>query len=103
MSEYYEPFQIEDATGRKTTYRELIVTVKRLGATLLTHGLRPGEIISICAPNSIEHVFLFYAVSRIGAILHFVNPDDSEGMSENKTEKISLFNKYLNLLFATYL
>ena len=80
MNYVYEPFQIEDATERKTTYRELIVTVKRLGAALLKHGLKPGEIISICAPNLIEHVFLFYAVARIGAVFHCIDPDESDGM-----------------------
>ena len=83
MNHVYDPFQIEDATGRKTTYRELILTVKRLGAALLKHGLKPGEILSICAPNSIEHVFLFYAVARIGAVFNCTNVEDSKGLLNN--------------------
>ena len=58
------------------------MTVKRLGAALLKHGLKPGDILSICAPNSIEHVFLFYAVARIGAVFHCTNPDESKGMPQ---------------------
>ena len=59
------------------------MSVKRLGAALLKHGLKPGEILSICAPNSIEHVILFYAVARINAVCHLSDPGQAEGMSSN--------------------
>ena len=56
------------------------MTVKRLGAALMKHGLKPGDILSICAPNSIEHVFLFFSVSMIGAVYHVSGVSESQGM-----------------------
>ena len=71
--------QIEDDTGRETTYRELIVKVKRLGAALLKQGIKPGDVITICSPTCIEHVLLFYATARVGAVWHFTHADYPEG------------------------
>ena len=55
------------------------MTVKRLGAALLKHGLKPGDVLSISAPNSIEHVFLFFSISMIGAVYHVGDWESSEG------------------------
>ena len=56
------------------------MTVKRLGAALIKHGLKPGDILTICAPNSMEHVFLFLATARIGAVYHVGQHDQTEGI-----------------------
>ena len=55
------------------------MNVKRLGAALLKQGLRPQQVVSICAPNCIEHIVLFYALSRIGVIYHGISSTSTEG------------------------
>ena len=65
---------VDATTGRTLTYRELAVDVRRVGAGLAAHGVQPGDVVALCAPNSIEFVVAWYAASMVGAILTTVNP-----------------------------
>jgi len=40
--------------------------------------VRPGDVLALCAPNSIEFAVTWYAASSAGAILTTVNPIASE-------------------------
>ena len=55
------------------------MTVKRLGAALQTLGIKSGDVITICIPTCIEHVFLLYAAARIGAVFHYTHSNYPEG------------------------
>ena len=65
---------VDATTGRTLTYRELAIDVRRVGAGLAAHGVQPGDVVALCAPNSIEFVVAWYAASMVGAILTTVNP-----------------------------
>jgi acyl-CoA synthetase (AMP-forming)/AMP-acid ligase II len=65
---------VDATTGRTLTYRELAIDVRRVGAGLAAHGVQPGDVVALCAPNSIEFVVAWYAASMAGAILTTVNP-----------------------------
>ena len=65
---------VDAITGRALTYRELAVDVRRVGAGLAAHGVRAGDVVALCAPNSIEFVVAWYAASMIGATLTTLNP-----------------------------
>jgi acyl-CoA synthetase (AMP-forming)/AMP-acid ligase II/NAD(P)-dependent dehydrogenase (short-subunit alcohol dehydrogenase family) len=65
---------VEAGTGRELTYAQLAATVRQAGAWLAAHGVHPGDVLALCAPNSIEFVVTWYAASSIGAILTTVNP-----------------------------
>jgi acyl-CoA synthetase (AMP-forming)/AMP-acid ligase II len=65
---------VDAITGRALTYRELAADVRRIGAGLAAHGVRAGDVVALCAPNSIEFVVAWYAASMIGATLTTVNP-----------------------------
>ena len=71
--------QVEDDTGRHMTYRELVLNVKRLGAGLLRQGLRPGQVVTICANNCMDQVVLYYAIARIGCVLQGIFSSFPEG------------------------
>ena len=78
--------QVEDDTGRHMTYNEFVLNVKRLGAALLKQDLKPGQVVTICAPNCMEHVVLYHALARIGCTYHGINaafPDGSPHMCIN--------------------
>jgi acyl-CoA synthetase (AMP-forming)/AMP-acid ligase II len=65
---------VDAVTGRALTYRELAIDVRRVGAGLAAHGVRAGDVVALCALNSIDFVVAWYAASMIGATLTAVNP-----------------------------
>jgi acyl-CoA synthetase (AMP-forming)/AMP-acid ligase II len=48
--------------------------VRETGAGLSARGVRPGDVLALCAPNCIEFAVAFYAATSIGAIVTAVNP-----------------------------
>ena len=65
---------VDAITGRTLTYRELAIDVRRVCAGLAAHGVRAGDVVALCAPNSIEFVVAWYAASTVGATLTTLNP-----------------------------
>jgi len=53
---------------RKLTYQELWNSVDKISQGLLEHGIKEGDKIALCLPNSIEYVLNFLAVLKINAI-----------------------------------
>ncbi|HEY1347658.1 MAG TPA: AMP-binding protein [Streptosporangiaceae bacterium] len=65
---------IDAATGHELSYAELAEAVRETGAGLSARGVRPGDVLALCAPNCIEFAVAFYAATSIGAIVTAVNP-----------------------------
>jgi O-succinylbenzoic acid--CoA ligase len=55
------------ARGRRWTWRELELDVRRFEAWLEQRGVAPGDRIATLAGNRAEVVFLFHALARLGA------------------------------------
>ena len=56
------------------TYRKLIENIDLCANSLLEYGIKPGDIISICMPNTPEAITLVYAANKIGAIANMIHP-----------------------------
>jgi acyl-CoA synthetase (AMP-forming)/AMP-acid ligase II len=69
---------VEAGTGRELTYSQLAAAVRAAEAWLSARGVRGGDVLALCAPNSIEFAVTWYAASSAGAILTAVNPIASE-------------------------
>ena len=54
---------------RTLTWPELDEQVSRLAQVLLDQGVRPGDVVGIQLPNTVEIVIAFLAIVRIGAIV----------------------------------
>src|SRR5262245_46165046 len=65
---------IDAATGHELSYAELVDAVRETGAGLSARGLRPGDVLALCAPNSVEFAVAWYAATAAGAIVTTVNP-----------------------------
>jgi acyl-CoA synthetase (AMP-forming)/AMP-acid ligase II len=65
---------VEAGTGRELTYAQLAAAVREAGAWLATRGVRPDDVLALCAPNSIEFAVTAYAALSAGATLTTVNP-----------------------------
>lgn len=82
-----------DYFGRKITYRQLISNIDKVANQLLELGVKEGDIVSISTPTLPETIYLFYAISKIGAVSNMIDPrTSSEGIKDYVNEAKS---KYL--------
>jgi long-chain acyl-CoA synthetase len=60
--------------GRRWTYRQLGQLVDRAARGLQNLGLKPGDRVGLCLPNTPYFVVLYYAALRAGGIVVNYNP-----------------------------
>ena len=60
--------------GRKFSYADLIVQVKKTAAALQALGVKKGDIITVVSVMTPEVVYAFYAADLLGATLNLVDP-----------------------------
>jgi fatty-acyl-CoA synthase len=70
----YTDALVDVGAGRRWSYAELLVSVRRLATGLVRAGIRVGDRVGIWAPNRWEWVLVQYATAEIGAILVTINP-----------------------------
>ena len=63
-----------DFSGRVWRYGELGAQVRRAARGLQDAGLRPGDRIALCLPNTPYYVILYFAALSIGAVVVNFNP-----------------------------
>ena len=64
--------------GNKITYRSMFENIEKAAQALLGMGVKKGDIVTISMPTIPEAVYLFYALSKIGAIANMIDPRKSE-------------------------
>ena len=86
--------------GRKFTYADLIVNVKKTAAALRGAGVKKGDIITVVSIMTPEIIALFYAADMMGATLTLVDPRYSvEGIREYIEEVDSHLLVCLNVVY----
>lgn len=86
--------------GRKFTYADLIVNVKKTAAALRGAGVKKGDIITVVSIMTPEIIALFYAADMMGATLNLVDPRYSvEGIREYIEEVDSHLFVCLNVVY----
>lgn len=86
--------------GRKFTYADLIVNVKKTAAALRGAGVKKGDIITVVSIMTPEIIALFYAADMMGATLNLVDPRYSvEGIREYIEEVDSHLLVCLNVVY----
>jgi acyl-CoA synthetase (AMP-forming)/AMP-acid ligase II len=65
---------VDAATGAALTYAELATAVGQVSAGLAARGVGPGDVLALCAPNSIDFVLAYLAATSAGAVVTTVNP-----------------------------
>ena len=79
--------------GRKRTYQNFLREIDDCARSLKQLGVKAGECVSICMPNTPEAIISFYAVNKIGAIANMIHPLSSENE----------IKYYLNLTDSKYI
>ncbi|MCL2078772.1 MAG: acyl--CoA ligase [Oscillospiraceae bacterium] len=64
--------------GVKKTYREFTDEIKLCAYGLLASGIKRGERVTICMPNTPQAVIMFYALNLMGAVSNMVHPLSAE-------------------------
>ena len=64
--------------NKKMTYRTFLNEINVCARALRSQGIREGDVVTICMPNTPEAVISFYAVNEIGAIANMVHPLSAE-------------------------
>ena len=98
--------------GNKMTYKDLFYEIDLCAKAMRSQGIRAGDVVSICMPNTPETVIIFYAVSKIGAISNMIHPLSAEEEIKKSiidTNSVMLFTinfnykKILNIINDTNL
>ncbi len=64
--------------GTKISYKELINNIDNCAKAFLSQGVRRGDVVSICMPNTPEAVITVLALNKIGVISNMIHPLSSE-------------------------
>jgi acyl-CoA synthetase (AMP-forming)/AMP-acid ligase II len=69
-----KPAIVDGLTGRTLSYRELAAEVRRVGCGLRLRGVRKGDVLAMCCPNSPDFAVAYYAALSVGAMVTTINP-----------------------------
>lgn len=61
-------------TGRTLSYESLLEQIRQTAAGLAARGIGKGDVVSLWSPNVPEWPVVFFAVVKLGAIVHASNP-----------------------------
>jgi len=69
-----KPAIVDGVSGRTLTYRELAADVRQVGWGLRRRGVRKGDVLAMCCPNSPDFAVAYYAALAAGAVVTTINP-----------------------------
>jgi len=83
--------------GTRITYDEMFKKINSISKSLLSLGVKKGDIVTICMPNTPEAVETFYAINKIGAVADMIHPLSSSSeiklyLSESKSRIMILYD-----------
>lgn len=85
--------------GKVLTYEELLSKIDESANAFINIGVKKGDYVTICLPNTIEAIISIYSLNKIGAISNIVHPLSSE--EDIKKQMRLVDSKYL--LVADYI
>ena len=68
--------------GKKVSYKEFLIKIKKTASSLLELGIKEGDRVTICMPNTPVAVITFYAINMIGATASMIHPLSAENEIE---------------------
>lgn len=75
--------------GNKLTYKELFHKIEECAKALTVMGVKKGDIVTVCMPTTPEMVYMFYALSKIGAISNMIDPRKSAKEIEEYANEVN--------------
>lgn len=83
--------------GNRITYGEMLKRIDLISRGLLSLGVKKGDVVSICMPNTPEAVIAFYACNKIGAVADMIHPLSAANeiksyIEDNKSRVLFLYD-----------
>ncbi|MDO5568587.1 MAG: class I adenylate-forming enzyme family protein [bacterium] len=75
--------------GKKITFQELFENIDKTARAFKAMGVKENDIVTISLPNIPEAVYMFYALSKIGAIANMVDPRTSDKGIEGYVREVN--------------
>lgn len=82
VARYPENIAIE-YYGRTYTYRAFYEMIRDTAKSLKSQGVKEGDTIAICMPNTPEAILMFYAANMVGALVSLIHPLSAEREIQN--------------------
>ena len=60
--------------GTRMTFSEMFEKIDVAAKAFRSIGVKEGDIVTICVPNTPEALISFYAVNKIGAVADMIHP-----------------------------
>ena len=79
--------------GNVFSYKSFLSKIDKAAISFNSIGVKKGEVVTICMPNTPEGLISFYAASKIGAISNMIHPLSAE--EEIKDYLIMTKSKFL--------
>ena len=86
--------------GKLITYKEFFHKIDQAACAFRSQGIRYGDVVTICMPNTPEALISFYALNKIGAIANMIHP--LSGEEEIKHYLISTHSVMLIMIDVCY-
>ena len=64
--------------GHRVTYKNFVKKIEKTARALKNYGVKEGDRVTICMPNTPEGITMVYAVNMVGAVCNMVHPLSSE-------------------------
>lgn len=74
--------------GRKITYKEFDENIDKTVRSLKKMGVKKGDKVTICMPNTPEGVYAVYACRKMGAVAAMIHPKSAENEIKNFVNEI---------------
>ena len=78
LTKKYQNKPVLNYFGRKITYQVMEEYIEKCAKSLKYFGIKTGDVVTICMPNTPEAVITFFAVNKIGAVANMVHPLSAE-------------------------
>ncbi|MDR2524475.1 MAG: AMP-binding protein [Candidatus Nomurabacteria bacterium] len=63
-----------DYFGNKVNFTVFLAQIDRAAHSLLSLGVKKGDVISLCSPNIPEAIIALYAINKLGAVANIFHP-----------------------------
>lgn len=74
VAEKYPDYTALEFQNKKISYSQMIENIELIAKSLLEHGIKKGDFVSVVAPNTPQALMMVYAVNRIGAVANMIHP-----------------------------
>ena len=82
--------------GHRVSFKHFIEEIHQAAKALCALGVKPGNRVTICMPNTPQAIILFYALNRMGAVANMIHPLSGEEELVgyiNDSESVMCLNK----------